>query len=654
MGFLGWEMFAQTKGREIPRRSTSRNDRFSRVAKPWIIAGAAILALTLLPLAWTQSSATTDTSAAQGPQAQDASAKPPVDAKDALVLELPNNQWWEGPLERVRISPDGRWSLVNRTGSLPLLQLYSLKTGKDDRFTLMSDLNRVDNAAFCGPHGIALVGERIAEDGWFLPHNDDVLLSSLPADAFPVCGKDEREVAYFRIGASDQEVFINLNGRVRGYGVSGRVIGMGFSPDGDTFYDLLFEPNGQSSLVRINVNTGAAKSIANHLDANPRGELLAISPDGRKIYLSLASDGAADNEARHQPDADRWLKIYELDPATGARRRVVDTPGQDNNAPTVVGNNLYWTRTVYHASIALLPAAGGDAKEIVIGGQLPMWSPDSKRISYFFGGMRLADWALNWDDAVVGIDEQGNIASQPSIIVSGYGEDFPPAWSPDGKWIAFHSHRSRSPIPEYGAGDSTDDIYLRRADDVHAPEMRLTDFGWETGPAYWSPDGTKLMFRSWDRNGQPDIGKLFVITLQPDTGHPVKVEKLSLPSEIRSSAWAAWSPSGEEIAVEDDRGGEDRSLWTMHLDGSHAEKLLDYKGTTHDGVDWMPDGKSIVYSALADGRMQLFSLSHIGGAPRLLSRDSGNLLHPKVSPDGNWIACTRLVQSKQIWRRPLN
>ena len=118
--------------------------------------------------------------------------------------------------------------------------------------------------------------------------------------------------------------------------------------------------------------------------------------------------------------------------------------------------------------------------------------------------------------------------------------------------------------------------------------------------------------------------------------------------------WAAWSPGGEEIAIEDDRGGEDRSLWTMHLDGSQAEKLLDYKGTAHDGVDWMPDGKTIIYSGLADGRLQLFAVSYIGGASRLLSRDSGNLLHPKASPDGKWIASTRLVQSKQVWRRPLN
>jgi len=599
-----------------------------------------------------QGSAAQSTSTPGAPAAAESQPKPAPPA-DSLVLELPSNQWFEGPLERVRVSPDGKWALVNRAGSERGVQLYSMLTGQEDRFTLMADLNRVDNAAFCGVHGIARVGERTIEDGWFLPHEDGVKLSSVPADALLVCGKDETEIGYFRLSAADQEVFINLNGQVRDYGVSGRVIGMAFSPDGDFFYELLFEPNGQSSLVRINVNTGAAKAIANHLDASPQGELLTVSPDGRKLYLSLASDGAPNNEARHQPDADRWMKIYELDLATGARRRVVDTPGEDNNRPTVVGNNLYWTRTVYHASIALLPAAGGDAKEIVTGGQLPMWSPDSKRISYFFGGMRLADWALNWDDAVVGIDEQGNIASQPSIIVSGYGEDFPPAWSPDGKWIAFHSHRSQSPVPEYGAADSTDDIWLRRADDVHAPEMRLTDFGWETGPAYWSPDGTKLLFNSWE-HGQPGIDKLFLLTLQPDTERVVKAEKLPLPAEIRSASWAAWSPDGAEIAIEDDRGGQDRTLWTIHADGSEPQKLLDYKGTTYDGIDWMPDGKTIVYSALADGRLQLFVVSHIGGAPRLLSRDSANLLHPKVSPDGKWIACTRLVQSKQIWRRPLN
>lgn len=578
----------------------------------------------------------------------------PAEAKDVLVLELPSNQWFEGPLERVTISPDGRWAFVNRRGTSDNLQLYSLRTRQEDRLTLMADLNRVDNAVFCGPHGIARVGERTVEDGWFLPHEGDLKLSSLPPEAIPVCGKDATELAYYRAGAADQEVFLDIRDRIRGYGVSGRITAMAFSPDGDYFYELLFLPTGESSLVRIDANTGASKIVARHLDASPLSGHISILPDGRKIYLALASDGAPNNEARHQPDAGRWLKIYELDLASGARRLLVETAGQDNDAPTIVGSNLYWTRTVFDASLALVSSGGGDAKELLAGGQLPMWSPDSKRIGYFFGGARQADWGLDLDDAVVSIDGQGNRASQPTVIVSGYGEDFPPAWSPDGKWIAFHSHRSHKPVPVYADPASTDDIYLRRADDVHAPEMRLTDFGWETGPAFWSPDGTRLLFSSWERGGQPGIDKLWVLSMSPETGRVLAAEKLPLPAEIHSASWAAWSPEGDEIAIEDNRGGEDRALWHVHADGSHAEKVVNYKGTTYDGLDWLADGQTIVYSALADGRLQLFAVPKIGGVPRQLTRDSANLLHPRVSPDGNWIACTRLTQSKQIWRRPLN
>ena len=89
-------------------------------------------------------------------------------------------------------------------------------------------------------------------------------------------------------------------------------------------------------------------------------------------------------------------------------------------------------------------------------------------------------------------------------------------------------------------------------------------------------------------------------------------------------------------------------------DGSHPEKLLDYEGTTLDGLDWTHDGRAIIYSGLASGRLQLFSELRSSGRPHQLTHDSGNLLHPRVSPDGRLIACTRIVQSKQIWRRPVS
>jgi Tol biopolymer transport system component len=590
-----------------------------------------------------------------------ASAKEAASANDKLVLELAGNQWFEGPLERVAISPKGDWALVNRRGVPRNVQLYSLKTGREDPLSLIADLNRVDNAVFCGRKplgslgtgGLARLGERVTEIGWFLPHADGEDLSSLPADAVPVCAAEETEFAYYRANSSEQAIFVNEGGRVRDYGISGHLTAMVFSPNGNYLYLLLFLPNGESSLVRVDVNTGTTRAVASHLDASPLPGRMAISDDGRKLFLPLASDGAPNNEARHQPQADRWLKIYELDLMTGSRRRVVESAGQDNDSPRIVGDTLYWVRTLYQPAIALVPSIGGEAKTIVPGGELPMWSPDNLRIGFFFGGARQADWGLDLDDGVVALDAQGNLGSQPTVIVSGYGEDFSPAWSPDGKWIAFHSHRSFKAVPQYGDPDSTDDVYLRRADDVHAPEIRLTDFGWETGPAYWSPDGKKLLFSSWDHNGQPGIDKLWVLNMDTEMGRALDASMLTIP-EVRSASWASWSPDGREIAIEDNRGGEDRTLWTVHADGSHAEKLLDYQGTTYDGLDWTPDGKAIVFSALSEGRLQMFGIPSIGGTPVKLTHDSANLLHPKVSPDGRWIACTRLTQSKQVWERKLD
>jgi len=571
--------------------------------------------------------------------------------RDAMVYEQPSNQWFEGPATDVAISADAEWALFTEWGRVEAL--VSLKTGHEDRQHLSADLDSPPRAAaFCGNGKLAYLGKRAGQHGWFVSHGQHLELISVPPDAVLQCSPDASEIAYFFSSRPDAGLYVGANGKYEHYPVIGKVSGTVFAPDGKALYALVFGADGKSSLVRITSPKPSIETIASDLDAIPSGSI-AIAPDGRSIYLPLASNAAPDNAARHQPYAQRWLKIYEFDTSSGARHLLAESPNQDNFDPSVAGGDLYWARNVYHSAVALLPVGGGEARELVTGGELPIWSFDGRRISYFIGGWRLADWAINLDAAVVGVDAQGKIISGPSIIVSGFHEDFPAAISPNGRWIAFHSHRSKTPVPDYDSPGSTDDVYLRLADDVHAPEIRLTDFGWETGPAFWSPDGRKLIFSAWVKGGQPGINRLWVITLDPESGKALHTDMLPLPASIRSALWAAWSPDGTEIAIEDDRGGEDRILWIVHADGTHTEKLLNYKASTDSGVDWTPDGKSIIYGGLAGGRMQLFAVSRQGGSPHQLSHDSGNLMHPRVSPDGRWIACTRIVQSKQIWRRPL-
>jgi Tol biopolymer transport system component len=170
--------------------------------------------------------------------------------------------------------------------------------------------------------------------------------------------------------------------------------------------------------------------------------------------------------------------------------------------------------------------------------------------------------------------------------------------------------------------------------------------------ADWSPDGTRLIFDSWEKGGASRASKPWIATLEPETGRVLSVERLPLPPAVQSVEWEAWSPTGDEIALTAYVSRDRRALWVVSPDGTKAEKLLEYSSSTYGGLDWTPDGETLVYSALAEGRMQLFALPR-AGPPRQLTREPAILLHPQVSPDGRWIACTRTLQTKTLWKLPL-
>ena len=114
-----------------------------------------------------------------------------------------------------------------------------------------------------------------------------------------------------------------------------------------------------------------------------------------------------------------------------------------------------------------------------------------------------------------------------------------------------------------------------------------------------------------------------------------------------------WSPDGAALLF---LVGEHYNChpYIVRADGSDPKKLADrrgYKGVVefldvpdfHGGSSdvpaWSADGRSVFYTAMADGNVELFQATRDGRSERLTTSAPGTLhYHPTPSPDGKWLA----------------
>ena len=590
-----------------------------------------------------------------------AGSGPPSEAYGEVLFAESPPAWFDAYFTWLQVSPDGQRAVLDYR------RLIDLRTGEE--LEMPGGLDVVFRARFDSDGTLMLAGRRGGEQGWYRPEAPGARPDSAPRDGtlpgrFVLAPSPDGE--RFAYWMDDDPATVLTVARARPgeptptpsrIALPAPVGGLAWMPDGEGLVAYSSDDLGIGTLHRIDLTTGTSTVVAEGLDGSSSGPHLAVSRDGRVAYLELAGPEAPDPEVRHRPAADRDMDIWAVDLETGARRPVAEAPGEQV-VPTVAGDDLYWVSVQSRSEVAVLrmPDDASDASAQGMAGppqvaasgvQLGTWRPDGRALGLTTGDWRLADWALNLDGGVVEIDEEGRPAGPVAPIITGYHEDFSPVWSPDGRWIAYHSHRSEAPVTGYSEGGSTDDIYLRRVDVADAPEIRLTDFGWEVGNPDWSPEGSRIVMDSWSRGGGAST---WIIELDPGTGAFVDRTRVPQPEEaVGQPIWAAWSPVTDELAIT--YGGPDRTeLWVHGIDGSGARRLASWDGGRFGGVDWTADGRAIVYAAPTDGRFRLYVVSRDGGEPRLLAQDEANLLHPQVSPDGRWVAVTRLGHQRRIVR----
>lgn len=208
-------------------------------------------------------------------------------------------------------------------------------------------------------------------------------------------------------------------------------------------------------------------------------------------------------------------------------------------------------------------------------------------------------------------DLDGSNVAYPLRRLPG-GDQTNPDWSPDGTRIVVAVNDG-----------SRDDLWIADADGTGA--RKLLDCArrcrWLDDPD-WSPDGSSIVFsRTVAANGA-GLGSLEVVDVESGDVSVV------LPRRSRSfTAGARWSPDGSRIVFERvhkvgrglDADIDAVTLRITKVGSGRAGAPLTEPDLFAATADWSPDGRSIVYSALAGPGSEapdLFVLPAAGGEPR--------------------------------------
>jgi serine/threonine protein kinase/Tol biopolymer transport system component len=197
-------------------------------------------------------------------------------------------------------------------------------------------------------------------------------------------------------------------------------------------------------------------------------------------------------------------------------------------------------------------------------------------------------------------------------------DDTQPAYSPDGKQIAFRSKRD-------GGG-----IFLMDA--MGGAIRKLTNLGYNPS---WSPDGREIAVSTEaaiDPGARYSQSQIFLVD--------VVTKKARQLLGVSDGVQPSWSPHGQRIAYWGLAQPEaQRAIWTVSKEGGPPVEVVNDRFYNWSPA-WSPDGKFLYFASDRGGSMNLWRVGidersgSVQGVPQVITTNSEWSALPSLSRDG--------------------